>query len=446
MADDAENRIGGSPWARAKLVAAGTPATRNRYIDFLRAVSIGAVILGHWLVAAPYFVDGHLRFANMLAAEPWSQWLSWFLQVMPVFFMVGGYANAASLHSSRQKGQRFDQWIAGRLDRLVLPVLPLIVAWTGLAVVGRSTGVDPDLIARGSKTALIPIWFLSVYIMVVVAAPVTYRAWRRMGMSTFWLLAICAVLVDMAAFAGGFTLLRWVNYAFVWLAVHQLGYLWHSETAGKELSLLFWCAGGLALMVLLVTEAGYPVAMVSVPGEAVSNSQPPTIMLIALACAQYGLLRLLEKPARRWLENVRPWAATILINRSIMTLFLWHMTVMVIAVGLLSLQGGIGLAAAPGSAGWWITRPLWFAGLGAVLLVVVIFLSPFERSTRGRQSGALPARRVVAGATMVGLGLAQLALNGIGAPEFPGIRIWSVALVFVGAGLIVRLFPDHGAG
>ena len=34
-------------------MAMQAPPTRNRYVDFLRALSILAVVVGHWLVAAP---------------------------------------------------------------------------------------------------------------------------------------------------------------------------------------------------------------------------------------------------------------------------------------------------------------------------------------------------------------------------------------------------------
>ncbi|MFT6724764.1 MAG: hypothetical protein ACJARN_001631, partial [Arenicella sp.] len=40
-------------WARAAKVAEQTPADRNRYVDLLRALSISAVVLGHWIIAAP---------------------------------------------------------------------------------------------------------------------------------------------------------------------------------------------------------------------------------------------------------------------------------------------------------------------------------------------------------------------------------------------------------
>ncbi len=44
-------------WSQASEIAEKTPASRNRYVDFLRAASILVVILGHWLMAAPYLRD-----------------------------------------------------------------------------------------------------------------------------------------------------------------------------------------------------------------------------------------------------------------------------------------------------------------------------------------------------------------------------------------------------
>lgn len=41
-----------SLWSRARDIADEVPPERNRYVDFLRALSILAVAAGHWLVAA----------------------------------------------------------------------------------------------------------------------------------------------------------------------------------------------------------------------------------------------------------------------------------------------------------------------------------------------------------------------------------------------------------
>lgn len=48
-------------WSAARALAAQTPVTRNRYVEFLRAISICVVVFGHWLVGLPAIVDSVLR-------------------------------------------------------------------------------------------------------------------------------------------------------------------------------------------------------------------------------------------------------------------------------------------------------------------------------------------------------------------------------------------------
>ena len=127
----------GTLWARARGLAARTPAQRNRYADFLRAVSIGAVVFGHWLLTVPFATADGLAFTHMFHIAPGSRWLTWALQVMPVFFIVGGYANAASWESALRSGRGYGVWVAARLRRLVVPLLPLLVVWAAMAMGAR---------------------------------------------------------------------------------------------------------------------------------------------------------------------------------------------------------------------------------------------------------------------------------------------------------------------
>ena len=53
-------------WALAHDMATKTPPDRNRYVDFLRAISILFVILGHWLIATAWYVDGQLMPGHLL--------------------------------------------------------------------------------------------------------------------------------------------------------------------------------------------------------------------------------------------------------------------------------------------------------------------------------------------------------------------------------------------
>ena len=57
-------------WSQASSLAAQTPAERNRYVDFLRSVSILVVITGHWLIATAYYVDGNLTQGKLLESDP----------------------------------------------------------------------------------------------------------------------------------------------------------------------------------------------------------------------------------------------------------------------------------------------------------------------------------------------------------------------------------------
>ena len=108
-------------WSQAKSLAEKTPEERNRYVDFLRAVSILMVVTGHWLVAAPWLQDGNFVPGDLLEMRPETQWLTWLFQVMPIFFIVGGYANAVSLESADRKGLRYADWLAGRPEQFAPP-------------------------------------------------------------------------------------------------------------------------------------------------------------------------------------------------------------------------------------------------------------------------------------------------------------------------------------
>ena len=74
-----------------------TPDSRDRAVDLLRAASIAVVVLGHWLMAVVAWTDGRFRTGNVLGMVPGLWAATWVLQVMPVFFFVGGFSNLVSL-------------------------------------------------------------------------------------------------------------------------------------------------------------------------------------------------------------------------------------------------------------------------------------------------------------------------------------------------------------
>lgn len=424
-----------SIWSQAKYLATQTPSDRNRYVDFLRAVSILVVITGHWLIAILYYHEGSLTLGDLLVIQPNTQWLTWLFQVMPIFFIVGGYANAVSLESARRREIGYAGWLVVRLNRLVTPLLVLLLGWALVAAILYFSGVSGDVTRLASRTALIPTWFLAIYIMVVVLAPATYSAWRRWGFTSFWALAAVGALVDIAFFAADLQWMGWSNYFWIWLSVHHLGYAWRDGRMGSPARLLTYSALGLLVMGLLVFKGPYPFAMVGSPDEGLSNSRPPKITLLILGISQFGVLLAIESPMRRMLTGMRVWAATVLINSMIMTLFLWHLTVMVIVVGLAYLAGGLGLGLEPASADWWATRPIWIAVLYAVLLPITLLFSPFERHARTAGESVPAAVRLVGGAALLCLGVALLARFGFGSAPLPRLDIAAFLMVVAGAAI-----------
>jgi hypothetical protein len=421
-----------SLWSQASAVAAKTPEARNRYVDFLRAVSILAVISGHWLMAAPWVSGEELSLSNMLEHQSWTHGLTWLFRVMPVFFLVGGYSNGVSWNAALRDGKGYAEWLNGRIQRLLGPVMPLLTVWVGLGVLGTVSGVDPDLLRTGSQMALIPIWFLAVYTMAVVLVPITYSAWKKLEMKSFWVLAIAAALDDTLFFAADLRLVGWLNYAFIWLAVHQLGYAWRDGWFANPRRALSWAGGGFMILLGLVIFGPHPVSMVSVPGADISNSLPPKLPMLIIGIVQSGLLLSLEAPLRRWLARPTPWTLTVMINGMIMTIFLWHLTASTLVIGLALVLGNVGLTAEPGSGGWWALRPVWLAAYLAALAVLAPIFSGFERGRAGIAPAA--AWRQVIGAALVCGGLAFLAMDGIAGDGPVGLRL-VVILPFIGAAL-----------
>jgi hypothetical protein len=423
-------------WARAEAMAMQAPPERNRYVDFLRAFSILAVVIGHWLVAAPYMKDGAVQGGHLLGILPWSQWLTWGFQVMPLFFLVGGFSNGMSWSATQRKSGGYVAWFGSRVHRLVNPVLPLFLIWTLFALFGTAAGVERRVVALAAQLALIPVWFLSVYLMVSAVVPWTYALWRRFGLASFWGFVAGVVLIDLLSIRYGVPGINFANFAFVWLAVHQLGYAWGEGQFASPAKALPWAVGGALALGLLVGLGPYPVAMIGVPGSELSNSMPPTLALLALGIMQTGIALSLQAPARRMLDHLKLWTGVVLINGMIMTIYLWHLTAFVAVLVIAWLTGGTGLHVAPGSGAWWAARPLWFALYIVASLPLIMLFARYEQ-VRSSGDSSTPLWRLILGLILICAGLAATAAISIASPlGVTGVRLWVVAMPFIGAALV----------
>ena len=237
MTDATTEMPKGGMQAKARWAAEKTPASRNRAVDLYRAVAISFVVLGHWLLVSPVVRGGELELSILLAEQPVMQYATWLFQVMPVFFFVGGFSNSLSWESARRDPEKKRIWASTRLARLLKPTVPLVLLWAALAFVAKVFGVEDETIKLISQAALVPIWFLAVYIVMTMFVPLTVALWDRLGCAAVVLFAGCAIAGDFIGLGLDQGWLRWSNYAFVWLAVHQLGYWWRRAERPKTWAL-----------------------------------------------------------------------------------------------------------------------------------------------------------------------------------------------------------------
>lgn len=423
-------------WARAAEAAENTPVDRNRYVDLLRALSISAVVLGHWIIAAPGYMDGVRSMDHLLTIQPWSQWLTWLFQVMPVFFFVGGFSNGVSWDGAQKKGQRYSFWLESRLRRLLGPVIPLVILWAALGVIGYYTGVSNNIIRIGSQISLVPTWFLAIYFVIVMLVPLTRAAWRKFGLLSVIVPFFMAVVGDVVYFNTPFQWYGWFNYFFIWGAVHQLGYAWQQGRIGGVAPCVCLAIIAATFLVLLTEFGPYPISLIGVPGQDFSNTTPPKLPLIAMGLTQIGVLLALEGPMRRWLSNARVWTATVLVNGFIMPIFLWHSTVMMLMIALCFWVFPEVFTIQPGSGKWWAYRPVWVAVYFAVMMISLPLFLWMEKKLGGGSSKHNTAIAVIIfGLGMCG-GLAVLAGLGVTGKGALGLNWLAIMLPIVGVGAL----------
>ncbi|MGW5253010.1 acyltransferase family protein [Streptomyces sp. NPDC004012] len=409
---------------RPSDLAAATPESRDRFVDLLRAGSLGVVVLGHWLMAAVSVdTDGQVQVGNLLALQPRLQPLTWLFQVMPVFFYVGGFAHALSCRSARRGSPKaYSAFLRARLRRLLRPTVVFIGVWGAAALVLQLTGARGGLLDIALRLVAQPLWFVGIYLAMVAFTPPLLRLHERRGWGVFGGLVAAAAAVDVLRLGLGVPYVEFLNFAFVWLAIHQLGFL-RADGRLRRPSLL--AGAGLAAAALLVAYGPYPLSMVGMPGERISNMAPPTLALLCHGLWLVGAVELLRPPVTRWLRRPRVWRAVVMAGGVSMTAFLWHLTAMLGVYGAL-LAAGVRMPE-PGSGAWWIQVPLRLTAAATLTAVLVAAFRTFEKPSGVRESSA--PRAWAGPAAALGVTLSLFGVLGLSMVGFGGLLEGRTALL-----------------
>jgi peptidoglycan/LPS O-acetylase OafA/YrhL len=376
-------------------INAATPPERDRAMDALRAFAILGVVLGHWMVTAIVATDdGELRVASPLKHMPAFTPISWVLQTLAVFFLVGGYTAAKGY----KPGSSWSAWMKRRFARLMLPVPILLLAWVPAVAVLLWAGYSPATVRSLVKLVLSPLWFLIVYGTLTALAPLIVAAYRRTGAlaGTVILVSLTAV-IDALRF-GPDDGPRWLGWATVltgWLVPFLLGIAWADGALASRRIAAPLLAGGAAATAALILFAGYPASMVGVPGAEVSNLNPPTLAAVTFGLAQVGLALLVRDHLARWMRHPRTWTVVALANMAAMTVFLWHQTaLMAVTVSVHMVTETVpGLLTVPDHPGWALDRLSWLPAF-AVALAAIRAIGTASRTTRTPRLSPGPSQRL----------------------------------------------------
>jgi len=352
---------------------------RDHYVDFLRAFSLVVVVIWHWVFTILELTPETVSPSNPIGFTRGMWAITWLLQVMPVFFFVGGFTHRLAFdHYKKGTSRRF---LKRRSKRLLIPALSLIAIWIGLGFVLNAT-LDAEWTWSAVILVLSPLWFLVVYLVLVAIAPLAIRAhWRWGELVLVWLVGLAAVL-DVLRFHHLQGWAAWLNFLVIWGLAHQLGFFYDRLVAAPRRIGWMFLWGGLFSLTALTNMGFYPRSVVGVPGERFSNMGPPTLAIVALTLLQVGLVLLFRDWVLQKLATSRGWQRLFRwVNINSLPLYLLHTTGMAIAIAAIFLATDY-LPPSEPTAEWWISRPLWFLGPA---IATYPFLSLYSRVARRKK-------------------------------------------------------------
>ncbi len=432
-----------------------TPPDRDRIIDAERGISLLIVVAGHAIMGVVGWQNGVPRVGNLLAAYPWTQALTWIFQIVPLFFFAGGAANAISWDKHVNRGGTYAEWMWARAQRFLRPI------WSYLIIMGIIaafvTWLAPTRVAAPLMLLTTQLlWFLGSYILVTAMTPLFKSATRLQGGIRVLSLLVACGLVDVLRFFQGFpNAVGVANFVLVWMIPGYLGSLWARGTIAKysRIFLISVLVANLFFNGLLIHFGPWPISLVGMPGDPISNMSPPTVVL-AIHCVNWVLLvALLKGPLTRLLAREKVWRRVTWVNLAAMTLYLWHLPMLVMLIVISHFFGmdrptRMGANGYPVPDGWNYaigSIGFWFI-FGICVWAIVRLMWPLEH---GRLPGwdwpsraLIPKGSIATNASIfgvVGAGISLLMLSATGLGGFPFKIVHYVKLPLNSAVAIILL-------
>ena len=322
-------------------------AERNHLIDLARITSVLVVVVFHtllWVVAVP---DGQLLIYPWAPGPGW--WAaSWIFNIVPVFFVAAGYANAVVVDKWRTSGAPYSAFLVLRGGRLLGPMTLFVAVFTVVGPVAAWAGWPMESATLSRQFAQL-LWFAVVYQLLLAASPLAVWLHDRFGGWVMLPLLLGVIAVDAAVRASGDLGLQWLNLAFVWPLAHQWGIAYHRGwfRGWRTRTLLALLAGCAAVIAALVLALDYPPASVAWADVLVANLLPPTVAILVLGLAQTVVLALLEQAGVGVCLRAGTQQLVRVANALLLTVYLWQIPAILVGAGALAGLSLLWPAAAP---------------------------------------------------------------------------------------------------
>lgn len=296
-----------------------TPQGRDRAIDVIRITALIGVVFGHTIMATSIIRDEVFIWSNLLTESMVLQALTWIFQIMPLFFFAGVAASVQSW----VPGDSWGNWLMRRCTRLYRPVFYYLAFWgVTLTVLHLLLPINVYRPVAGISTQLL--WFLGAYVLVLAAVPLLARI-----KTTGQLVTTVAAAYAVAAFVDAVRINTEVPPVFgylnlsMWLIPGMFGVAYRRKLLAPTLALILG-AVMFAVNVALVATGPYELSLVGIETQQLKNMSPPSLLLAGHAIMMCALAIAVAPAISRWAQRPRVWWLTVIGNSGAMTLYLWH--------------------------------------------------------------------------------------------------------------------------
>ncbi|MDT5287654.1 MAG: hypothetical protein QOF88_2543 [Mycobacterium sp.] len=405
-------------------IEASTPADRDRAIDVIRIVSLVGVVVGHTVMATSIIAGDVFIWDNLLTTSVVFQALTWVFQIMPLFFFAGAAASVGSF----EPGASWGGWLLKRCTRLYRPVFYYLAFWAAALVVLH--GVLPVHVYEPIAGISIQLlWFLGAYVLVLAAMTLLTRitTGTRLVVAVVGVYALVAVVDAVRVTDPDWSTVGYLNM-LAWLIPGMFGVAYRRRLLSTRTALRLG-VGMLGVNLSLLSLGPYELSLVGIESQQLKNMTPPSLLLAGHAIMLCAFAIAAAPGIGRWARRPRVWRLAVIGNTGAMTLYLWHMPVL---LGVHLAFDYLGLPRYPGQPHFLMLSIAQLALVAVLVAATFVVLRPLENNPLPLWDGgcvAAPGRRSAAVGTLLCIaGAATLASVGWGLKE-QGLFCVSVMLV-----------------